>query len=389
MLAVARYYINDLQHAEDVLMTAFFKAFTRLNQFKNDFNFEGWLRKIIVNEALSFLRKNNKLIYTDTEVLLEQSEINDSQIEEVCDEIQLWIDQLPENQKVVFTLYAVEGYSHKEIAQTLGIPVGTSKSYLSRARLKLQKKINNSYLKKMKKHKVDLIIKEKLESQQIKPSAELWESIADKLEEQQEKTTYRMQKWGVAAVVVIALGLGIFFNMQTTSMPILENEEITFEEPLKKATQNSPDPKPLIQEENPLIPKKEFNALRQESPLYFIEFKNITPFQVVPSANHSAIQVALEAKANKIDWSTSLEDSLLDLEVDSLMNLALNQLKLNKTENARRKELALSLLLAVEDELNSEILFKYKVLDIIKSSYSKVNIVLNESSSTKTQNNEN
>lgn len=151
MLAVARYYINDLQHAEDVLMTAFFKAFTRLNQFKNDFNFEGWLRKIIVNEALSFLRKNNKLIYTDTEVLLEQSEINDSQIEEVCDEIQLWIDQLPENQKVVFMLYAVEGYSHKEIAQTLGIPVGTSKSYLSRARLKLQKKINNSYLKKNEK----------------------------------------------------------------------------------------------------------------------------------------------------------------------------------------------------------------------------------------------
>lgn len=151
MLAVARYYINDLQHAEDVLMTAFFKAFTRLNQFKNDFNFEGWLRKIIVNEALSFLRKNNKLIYTDTEVFLEQSEINDSQIEEVCDEIQLWIDQLPENQKVVFMLYAVEGYSHKEIAQTLGIPVGTSKSYLSRARLKLQKKINNSYLKKNEK----------------------------------------------------------------------------------------------------------------------------------------------------------------------------------------------------------------------------------------------
>lgn len=151
MLAVARYYINDLQHAEDVLMTAFFKAFTRLNQFKNDFNFEGWLRKIIVNEALSFLRKNNKLIYTDTEVFLEQSEINDSQIEEVCDEIQLWIDQLPENQKAVFMLYAVEGYSHKEIAQTLGIPVGTSKSYLSRARLKLQKKINNSYLKKNEK----------------------------------------------------------------------------------------------------------------------------------------------------------------------------------------------------------------------------------------------
>jgi hypothetical protein len=71
------------------------------------------------------------------------------------------------------------------------------------------------------------------------------------------------------------------------------------------------------------------------------------------------------------------------------MNLAMNHLKSNNTENARRKELALSLLLSVEDELNSEVLFKYKVLDILKSSYSKINVVLNESSSSKIQNNEN
>lgn len=151
MLAVARYYIKDLQHAEDVLMTSFYKAFTRLDQFNNEVNFEGWIRKIIVNEALSFIRQNNKLIYTDTDEFFEKNEFYDMHLECGGDEIQLWIDLLPENQKIVFLLYAVEGYVHKEIAQILNIPVGTSKSYLSRARVKLQKKINESYLKKNEK----------------------------------------------------------------------------------------------------------------------------------------------------------------------------------------------------------------------------------------------
>ena len=149
MLAVARYYIRDLQHAEDVMITAFYKAFTRIQQFKKEVNFEGWLRKIIVNEALSFLRKTNKLIFIDTEELFERLESEQKQQDEgIVDEIQMWIDQLPVNQKVVFILYAVEGYTHREIAQTLNIPVGTSKSYLSRARAVLQKKLISNHLKK-------------------------------------------------------------------------------------------------------------------------------------------------------------------------------------------------------------------------------------------------
>jgi len=152
MLAVARYYIKDLQHAEDVLMKAFYKAFSKLNQFKNTSNFEGWLRKIIVNESLSFLRLNNKLIFTDTEEVFEQKQFHEiPSYDGLQENVQLWIDQLPENQKVVFILYAIEGLAHKEIAQTLNIPVGTSKSYLSRARVKLQKKINENHLKKNEK----------------------------------------------------------------------------------------------------------------------------------------------------------------------------------------------------------------------------------------------
>ena len=74
MLAVTRYYVKDLQHAEDVLMIAFYKAFTRIHQFKNEINFEGWLRKIIVHEALSFLRKNSNLIVTTTDTTYEDKD---------------------------------------------------------------------------------------------------------------------------------------------------------------------------------------------------------------------------------------------------------------------------------------------------------------------------
>jgi RNA polymerase sigma factor (sigma-70 family) len=152
MLSVARYYIRDLQHAEDVMITAFYKAFTRMHQFKKEGNFEGWLRKIIVNEALSFLRINNRVLFSESQELLESPEPQQVQQDlEGADEIQIWIDQLPENQKIVFILFAIEGYTHKEIAKTLKMPTGTSRSYLSRARVALQKKWNDSNLKKNEK----------------------------------------------------------------------------------------------------------------------------------------------------------------------------------------------------------------------------------------------
>ncbi|MDG1762468.1 MAG: hypothetical protein P8H38_04345 [Flavobacteriaceae bacterium] len=233
----------------------------------------------------------------------------------------------------------------------------------------------------MKKHRIDLIVKEKLENQHIKPSDSLWESITDKLEQNQVKSRGQKQKWSIAAAFVITLGLGTFFYTQPP-IEIQTNEEVTFDQFRENILEKpSSEPKPIVNVETP--------HRQVSSPLEFNAAQNLIPFQIIPFSSHVSIQAGLEARINKMNWSSGLEQSLLDLEVDSLMNLAMNHLKSNNTENARRKELALSLLLSVEDELNSEVLFKYKVLDILKSSYSKINVVLNESSSSKIQNNEN
>ena len=148
MLSVCRYYIRDLQHAEDVLMNGFLKAFTRLNQLSEVKKFEGWLRKIMVNESLGFLRPKNQLIFLEEDYASIAQEIQAPQLDFSVEEVQQWIDQLPESQKVIFILYAIEGYSHKEIGAQLNIPLGTSKGYLSRARKTLQEKLKTHYFKK-------------------------------------------------------------------------------------------------------------------------------------------------------------------------------------------------------------------------------------------------
>ncbi|MDB2342686.1 RNA polymerase sigma factor [Flavobacteriaceae bacterium] len=147
MLSVCRYYVKDIHHAEDLLMQGFFKAFTHLHQFGRTDNFEGWLRKIMVREALSFLRKKNSLIFSDEDYIFKNLS-TPAAAELTVEHIQNLIDQLPENHKVVFILYAIEGYSHKEISKELKIPVGTSKSYLSRGRNSLQEQIKISHSNK-------------------------------------------------------------------------------------------------------------------------------------------------------------------------------------------------------------------------------------------------
>ena len=101
----------------------------------------------MVREALSFLRKKNQLVFSDEDYTF-QNISSPPAADLSVEHLQNLIDQLPENQKVVFILYAIEGYSHKEISAELKIPIGTSKSYLSRGRNSLQKQIRTSYLKK-------------------------------------------------------------------------------------------------------------------------------------------------------------------------------------------------------------------------------------------------
>ncbi len=141
MLSVCRYYINDIQKAEDVLLKGFFKAFTNLKSFKNEGSFEGWLRKIMIREAISFLRQEKQIEFSVEDVVAPQDYSNNIKSEIEVAEIQQLIDELPEGYRMVFVMYAIEGYKHNEIAELLKITEGTSKSQLFKARQLLQQKI--------------------------------------------------------------------------------------------------------------------------------------------------------------------------------------------------------------------------------------------------------
>ncbi|WP_373279393.1 RNA polymerase sigma factor [Capnocytophaga felis] len=140
MLGVCRRYIKDIHLSEDVMITGFVKIFSNLKNFSFQGSFEGWIRRIITNECISFLRSEKQLFYTEETYYSE--EIHDEINQQFSvEEIQKLIDSLPDGYRVVFNLYVIEGYKHSEIAQMLGISEGTSKSQLSHARKLLKKQI--------------------------------------------------------------------------------------------------------------------------------------------------------------------------------------------------------------------------------------------------------
>ena len=141
MLSVCRQYIKDIHQAEDIMITSFMKVFTNLKNFKQEGSFEGWIRRIMINECLSFIRVQKKVAFIEDENYLEKS-YNNIESQFSIDDIQFLIDSLPDGYKMVFNLYAIEGFKHHEIASMLGINEGTSKSQLSHARKMLQGQIN-------------------------------------------------------------------------------------------------------------------------------------------------------------------------------------------------------------------------------------------------------
>ena len=142
MFAVCCRYVKDKMEAEDVLVTAFTKVFQRISQFKSEGSFEGWIRRIVVNESLTWLRQHKHMqVETDIEAADYEPDYQVLEDHLQADDLMKLIEGLPAGYKVVFNLYAIEGYSHKEIADQLGINENTSKSQLSRARVYLQKQL--------------------------------------------------------------------------------------------------------------------------------------------------------------------------------------------------------------------------------------------------------
>ena len=140
MMGVCMRYVNSQFEAEDILISGFMRVFDKIGQYKHEGSFEGWIRRIMVNEALGYIRKNKSIFL---EVEIEKVDYHKEANTEAytgleAEDLLRLVQQLPHGYKTVFNLYAIEGYSHKEIAEMLQISENTSKSQLSRARALLQ-----------------------------------------------------------------------------------------------------------------------------------------------------------------------------------------------------------------------------------------------------------
>ena len=143
MFPVCIRYVGDRTLAEDILQDGFVTLFTRLDSYKGDGSFEGWARRIFVTTALMYLRKKDALkMSDDLESATGMKTEVSGQLENIgYKELMEMVMSLPTGFRTVFNMYAVEGYSHKEIADILGITEVTSRTQYSRARATLQNKI--------------------------------------------------------------------------------------------------------------------------------------------------------------------------------------------------------------------------------------------------------
>jgi len=146
MYGVCLRYSKDSTAAEDVLQDGFIKVFQNIKQFEGKGSFEGWVRKIMVNSALERYRKQHFMYANnDVEHYSEDFSYDDIISQVSAQDLLKLIQELSPQYRMVFCLFAIDGYSHDEIAQMLNISEGTSKSNLSRARKILQQQVKEMY----------------------------------------------------------------------------------------------------------------------------------------------------------------------------------------------------------------------------------------------------
>jgi RNA polymerase sigma-70 factor (ECF subfamily) len=135
-------YTNDYHIAEDILQEGFIKVFKNIGKYRGEGSFDGWVRRIFVNTSIEHYRKKVNL-YAVTEIENDNIKTYNGDVIDQLQEADLlkMIGELSIGYRTVFNMYVIEGYSHQEIAEMLGISEGTSKSQLSRARMLLQEKV--------------------------------------------------------------------------------------------------------------------------------------------------------------------------------------------------------------------------------------------------------
>lgn len=146
MYAVCLRYSSCAEDAQDNFQEGFIKAFKSIHQFSHEGSFEGWLRRIMVNQCMALHRKN-RTFFTVEDPLQYQCDSTVEEEEEIEEEysvekINSVMKTMPSQYRAVFLLYVIEDYSHKEIAEQLNISISTSKSNFSRAKVWLRKELN-------------------------------------------------------------------------------------------------------------------------------------------------------------------------------------------------------------------------------------------------------
>jgi RNA polymerase sigma factor (sigma-70 family) len=146
MLGVCMRYATDKMEAEDMLQNGFIRVFQKISDFRGDGSFEGWVRRIMVHSSIEYYRKHHKMLQVvDIDERSNEPSVNPVAAANLdAKDLLLLIQKLSPGYRMVFNLYAIEGYSHKEIASIVGITEGASKSQLSRARTILKEQIANS-----------------------------------------------------------------------------------------------------------------------------------------------------------------------------------------------------------------------------------------------------
>lgn len=132
-------YLKDPMAAEDALVEGFYKIFSKLNQYKREGSFEGWMKRVIINEALMKIRKRNNLsLYVEIDKAYNVKEEPTAITDLAAQELMSLVQELPNGYRTVFNMYVIEGYKHREIGEILGISINTSKSQLILAKKKLR-----------------------------------------------------------------------------------------------------------------------------------------------------------------------------------------------------------------------------------------------------------
>lgn len=137
MLAISKRYLKDLDSAEDAFQEAFIKVFSHLKNFTFQSSLETWMTRIFINEAINKLRSMKRLaLQVNIDDQARQIPENYQEAPEKFDSelVMILMEKLPDNYKIVLMMYAIDGYSHKEIAEKLNMPESTSRSSLTRAR---------------------------------------------------------------------------------------------------------------------------------------------------------------------------------------------------------------------------------------------------------------